>query len=124
MTHSTTKYIQRITRITVLPAGEPLLCEKATHISIEDEAAGEFLVVEQFSGCNGKLGGDDEKPQKIRIDQAEWPALKAGIEKMLMECGDPAADEISGDFSDLRFSEEAATTEAIEDAFLKSKKSQ
>lgn len=32
-------YETRITRLTVLPKGEPLFAETATHIQIEDEAA-------------------------------------------------------------------------------------
>ena len=41
------RYTSRITQITVLPVGEPIFSERATVISIDDEAAGEFITVKQ-----------------------------------------------------------------------------
>jgi hypothetical protein len=65
------KYTTRTTQITVLPQGDPIFSEMATHISIEDEGEGEFLVVEQ------------EQNGKIAITQEEWPELKGAIEVLL-----------------------------------------
>jgi hypothetical protein len=64
------KYTTRTTQITVLPAGEPIFSEQATTITIEDEAAGEFLVVEQHDGG------------KIAITPEEWGELKNAVDMM------------------------------------------
>lgn len=71
------KYESRITRITVAPEKEPLFSELATTITIDDEAAGEFVVVEQnHSAASGK----------IAINPEEWPALREAIDRMIKEC--------------------------------------
>lgn len=53
-----------------------LFAETTTHVRLEDEAAGEFVVVEQ-TGCD--LG-------KIHIDPGEWPVLRQAIDRMIDEC--------------------------------------
>jgi len=45
-----------------------------------DEAAGEFLEIEQQSGRT------DVKSQTIAISPEEWPALKRAIEQLLADC--------------------------------------
>ena len=70
-----TDYITRTTKITILPKGEPIFSELATHISIEDEAAGEYIVVEQQNG-------------KFSIEPDEWPEIKKAIELMLKNIKD------------------------------------
>lgn len=70
------KFITRTTRLTVLPQGEPIFSEMATHIEIEDEAAGEFITISQ---CRD----DTDKEQKICIDPEEWPAIKAAVESLM-----------------------------------------
>lgn len=70
-----TEYITRITRLTVIPNGDPIFSETATNISIDDEAAGEFIVVEQ----------DGDAAAKIKIDKEEWPAIKAAIDLLMKE---------------------------------------
>jgi hypothetical protein len=57
----------------VLPQGEPIFHERATRIEIEDEAAGEYVVLRQQGG-------------KIRIDPVEWPKLRAAINRMIRQC--------------------------------------
>jgi len=47
---SSAKYETRITRLSVIPREEPIFSEQATHIAIEDEAAGEFVKVSQEGG--------------------------------------------------------------------------
>lgn len=64
------KYQTRITKLTVLPANEPIFSEQASHISIEDEAAGEFIEIQQADGT-------------IKIDPEEWPAIKQAVEQLL-----------------------------------------
>lgn len=65
-----------------MPAGEPIFSERATRISIVDEAAGEFVEVSQESRAG--LG-------KIAIDREEWPTLRAAIDKMIESLGDGGA---------------------------------
>ncbi len=71
-------YETRITRLTVLPVGEPLFAETATHIQIEDKAAGEFISIEQHND-GATLG-------KIVIYHDEWPAIRDAVQKLLGDC--------------------------------------
>jgi len=66
--------IKRITQVTVLPKGQPIFCEEALHIRIEDEAAGEFVVIESTSE---HWGG------KIAIDEGDWPTVRKAIDDMM-----------------------------------------
>lgn len=63
----------RVTRLHVMPEGEPLFSEQAFTVEIEDEAGGEFVVV---SDCEGK----------IRLNAEEWPELRRAIGRMVKEC--------------------------------------
>lgn len=47
-------YIERVIKVVVLPDGEPIFSEHATEIEIQDEAGGEFVVVRQTYGSEGK----------------------------------------------------------------------
>ena len=70
-------YETRITKITIVPKGEPLFSETVTDISIDDEAAGEFVVIRQSASTeNGK----------IAISPEEWPAIRDAVERMIKEC--------------------------------------
>lgn len=71
------EYETRVKSWTVMPKGEPTFSEMATVVSIDDEAAGEYVVVSQQGRVD--LG-------KIAIDVAEWPALRATIDKAISEC--------------------------------------
>lgn len=66
-------YITRTMSLLVLPEGEDSFSESATRVSVIDEAAGEFVIVEQERGS-------------IAIDTEEWPALRAAIDRMVKEC--------------------------------------
>lgn len=71
-------YHARVTALAVVLTRENcLFAETTTHVRLEDEAAGEFVVVEQ-SGDDG-LG-------KIHIDPTEWPVLRQAINRMVDEC--------------------------------------
>ena len=70
-------YKTRSTRITVAPVGEPLFSEQATSISIDDEAAGEFVVIEQ--------NRDDQEHGKVSIEPDEWPHVAAAVDRLLKE---------------------------------------
>lgn len=63
----------RVTRLHVLPEGEPLFSEQTFTVEIDDEAGGEFVVV-------------SDSAEKIRIDAKEWPALREAIDRMVKEC--------------------------------------
>ena len=67
------KMIQRYTMLSLVPEGENLFHELASHISIADEAVGEFVIVRQEDG-------------HIKIDPEEWPQLREAIEVMIRAC--------------------------------------
>ena len=63
----------RPTQWTVTPTGKPIFDERAMTLKIEDEAAGEFLVLENCGDCGDGKG--------FRFDPEEWPALRALIDE-------------------------------------------
>lgn len=71
--------IARISRITIVPEGDPLFSERATHVSIANEAAGEFVEIEQ------QVDSREAKYQTITIDPDEWPIFRDTIERMLKD---------------------------------------
>lgn len=73
------EYVQRVTRITVLPKGDPIFSEQCTHVSIVDEAAGEFIEIQQQSDRS------QDENQTVLITTEEWPAIKSAIETLLGE---------------------------------------
>lgn len=68
----------RVTRIHILPAAAPIYDERGFSVEIDDEAGGEFVVV----NCNDELCAVGQ----IRVDPGEWPALRAAIDQMIGEC--------------------------------------
>ena len=70
-------YRTRVTQLTVAPEGEPSFSEMASTVEIEDEGAGEFVVVAQRART--EMG-------KIAINPEEWPALRAAINQMIEQC--------------------------------------
>lgn len=72
-----TQYHTRTTRLTVLPKGEPIFSERATHIEIDDEAAGEFVKVTQQ---RDQLA---EHSSTLTFDPDEWPEVKSAIDTMM-----------------------------------------
>jgi hypothetical protein len=72
-------YETRITRLTVNKPNEPIFSELATHIEIEDEAAGEFISIRQQA--------DHAKAGVVNITAEEWPHIKAAIEQLLPTLG-------------------------------------
>jgi hypothetical protein len=64
--------------MTVLPMGEPIFSENATHIEIESEVDYEFLKITQDNG-NPDYDGS------VCIDHDNWPAIKATIETLLKD---------------------------------------
>lgn len=76
---STDEYDVRVTQIAVMPKGGQLFSETVTLISIDDEAAGEFVKVTQD-------GGHTDMSKWITIDVKEWPVLCDAIEFMVGQC--------------------------------------
>lgn len=70
------EYVSRTTQITVLPKDAAIYNETATKITIEDEASGEFVVIEQSRSDYGK----------ISIIPEEWPAMREAIDRLIGEC--------------------------------------
>ena len=75
------KYQTRTTRVTILPIGEPIFSEMATHVEIDDEAGGEYVRIRQQS--------DQQNDQAICIDGEEWPHIVEAVETMLKEIASP-----------------------------------
>ena len=71
------KYETRVTGLMVNMIGHPIFSQMATHISIADEAAGEFIIITQDS--------DYLKPGQIRITSTEWPHIVAAIDRMMAD---------------------------------------
>lgn len=71
------EYEARVTAITVTGKGEPIYSESATTVRIDDEEAGEFLVISQ---------SPDSGTKEIRINPEEWPTLRDAIDKMHTYC--------------------------------------
>lgn len=72
-----TEYETRVTALIVLPKGDETFSEFATHVRLADQAAGEYVEVEQIA--RDDLG-------KIAINPEEWPTLRAAIDRMIGEC--------------------------------------
>ena len=68
-------YEVRTTQLTLTPKGDPIFSERAMHLRIVDEAAGEFVEIAQEEGA-------------IQIDRDEWPHLRSAIEEMFKQCKD------------------------------------
>lgn len=73
-------YITHPIKWIVQPVSEPIFSEQATTVEITDEAAGEFVTVQQQSDApNGRA---------ITIDLEIWPQLRDAIEHALSLCED------------------------------------
>jgi len=64
----------------VAPMGHPQYSEQVTHVDIEDDAGGEFVVVRQST--------DEHGPQRVSFDPDEWPVLRQTIDKAMAICRD------------------------------------
>lgn len=80
-------YQIRITRIHILPKGDPLFSPFATTIEIDDEAAGEYLNIIQQADT------EESMIQQICIEPKNWPILKEGIQMMLQMIKDNEEDK-------------------------------
>ena len=78
------------TQIMVIPDDGHLLSEQATTIGLADAGAGAFVVLGQSDNVNIPDG------YSIGIDGKEWPAIRAGIEKMLAIAEGIEAETLGG----------------------------
>jgi hypothetical protein len=69
------KYTQTIKTIIVHPKGEPLFDESATHVSIDDEGGGHYLILTQFP--------DDPEPGQIKLDFDELETVYSAAKQLL-----------------------------------------
>jgi hypothetical protein len=61
--------------MTIAPEGEPIFSEMATDICIEDDSAGEYIVIKQST----------RNDCTIAINPEEWDIIKATIDQMFAE---------------------------------------
>lgn len=69
----------------VRPVGDPINCESATTIRVDDEGAGPYVVVDQ-------IGRSDVG--RICIDVDEWPALRDAITQQIELCAELCREEL------------------------------
>ena len=72
-------YEQRTIAVVVLSQGKEIFDESATTVRIDDEAGGEFVVVEQHL----------ENHSVIRMDPEEWPHIRRAINQMVRKIKTP-----------------------------------
>lgn len=77
------EYETRPTRLTVAPKGSAIFAERATHIEIDDEGGGEFVVIRQT--------GNDDNEHLLRVDVDEWEPLVAAVNRLLADIAKRAA---------------------------------
>lgn len=70
----------KVTRLTIVPKGEAIFCEQATHVETQDDAAGEYVRVVQQDIRESNTN------QTILIDPGEWPILRRAIDYMIENC--------------------------------------
>lgn len=63
----------RVTMIKVTPEGEDTFSDLATSVILEDEGAGEFVVIHQEDG-------------EVRFDPDEWLVLRKAINRIVRQC--------------------------------------
>ena len=67
------KWKARITQMTIVPTSDPrMIHEYATKVDVDDEGAGEFLLLSQIENQRG-----------LRIQPDEWPVLRSAIDEMM-----------------------------------------
>ena len=75
------EYEIRTTGVTVAPKGGRLFDERATTVSIDDEAGGEFVKISQ---CPDNAPAD--RSMEIRLDPEEWPLVRKAVDRMAKAC--------------------------------------
>ena len=73
------KFEIRVTKLSVIPPGEPIFSENATHLEICDQAGGEYLSIQQHHM---------EERTQVFIDRGNWPQIRDAIDYMIGACRD------------------------------------
>lgn len=68
------KLTTRITRMHIIPEGEPIYTEKGYTVEIDDEAGGEFVIVKDGSIADGT---------GVKIDPADWIEVRAAVNDLM-----------------------------------------
>ena len=68
----------RIASLVVCRKGKQLFDEGTTKISLEDDAAGEYIVLQQFA--------DSLENGQMKLDPDEWPVVRKAIDRMVKSC--------------------------------------
>lgn len=68
------KLITRITRMHIIPEGEPIYTEKGYTVEIDDESGGEFVIVKDGSIADGA---------GVRIDPDAWIEVRAAVNDLM-----------------------------------------
>jgi hypothetical protein len=77
MTAQKKKHECRATQYSISREGEPIYSEGTIRIDIDDEGAGEFIVLTQEA--TSARGG-------VAIDPDEWPLVRKAIDKLVKRC--------------------------------------
>lgn len=73
-----TKPTVRQAGLYVGPPDEPIFDERGYWVKIDDESGGEYVVL-RSNECSAAAG-------EVKIDPADWPALRSAIDTMIGEC--------------------------------------
>lgn len=73
----------RTTKLTITPNGDPIFSERGFTVEIDDEAAGEFIVVRE---------NDAPITGGIRIEPEQWEEIRQAIETLLADIQEHAQD--------------------------------
>ena len=63
----------RTLKVAILASGEPIFAENCITVEIVDEAAGEYVEIEQDGS-------------KIHVSPEEWPMLRSALDQMIGSC--------------------------------------
>lgn len=67
-------------KVGLMTKGQAIFNEGVITIEIDDESAGEFIVIRQVN--------HEGPEEKLSIDPRQWPVLRTAINKMIAECRD------------------------------------
>jgi predicted lysophospholipase L1 biosynthesis ABC-type transport system permease subunit len=72
------EFESRVLKVGLMQPGQSIFSENVYTVEIDDEAAGEYVVVRQVN--------HDGPEERLSIDPRHWPALRAEIDRMVAEC--------------------------------------
>ena len=78
------KYSLHTNSSIVKPVGQPIYCEEATTVSIDDEGGGLFVEITQHH---------DDGRSRISVGYEEWPLIVAAVNAMFDEIAKMEAED-------------------------------